>query len=62
MDQADAIRLQHMRDATPEALHFATGKTRTDLLDVVWDTTSHDLPQLLIDIDNILLTPQRTHL
>ena len=31
MDQADVIRLQHMRDATAEALQFAAGKFRVDL-------------------------------
>jgi uncharacterized protein with HEPN domain len=31
MDQADVIRLQHMRDATAEALQFAAGKFRVGL-------------------------------
>ena len=31
MDQADLIRLQHMRDAANEALKFAAGKARADL-------------------------------
>jgi uncharacterized protein with HEPN domain len=115
MEKADVIRLQHMRDATAEALHFAAGKTRADLdrdrmmvlailkdleiigeaasrvspaakessstvpwdeilrmrnrlihgyfdvnLDVVWGTLVNDLPQLLNDIDKILLPPQQT--
>ena len=30
MDQADLIRLRHMRDAAAEALRFATGKVRED--------------------------------
>ena len=31
MDQADFIRLRHMRDAAEEALGFAQGKSRADL-------------------------------
>lgn len=115
MDQADVIRLRHMRDATAEALQFAVGKSRADLdrdrmlilailkdleiigeaagrvsrsvkednpavpwdeivgmrnrlihgyfdvnLDVVWETISHDLPRLLIDIDTILSAPEQS--
>ncbi len=115
MDQADLIRLRHMRDAAAEALQFAAGKTRADLdhdrmlilailkdleiigeaagrvspsvkqdnlavpweeivgmrnrlihgyfdvnLDVVWETISHDLPHLLIDIDTILSPPEQS--
>jgi uncharacterized protein with HEPN domain len=114
MEQADVIRLQHMRDAAAEALQFAAGKMRADLdhdrmlilailkdleiigeaagrvsretkqrnptvpwdeivgmrnrlihgyfdvnLDVVWETISHDLPQLLADIDAVLDAPDR---
>lgn len=114
MDQADVIRLQHMRDAAAEALQFAARKTRADLdhdrmlilailkdleiigeaagrvsreikqcnptvpwdeivgmrnrlihgyfdvnLDVVWETISHDLPELLADIDRVLGTPDQ---
>jgi len=109
MDQADLIRLRHMRDATAEAVAFAAGKTRADLdrdrmlilaimkdleivgeaagkvsrktrehlaaiswediigmrnrlihgyfdvnLDVVWETITHDLPQLIAEIDAAL--------
>jgi uncharacterized protein with HEPN domain len=112
MEQADVIRLQHMRDAAAEALQFAAGKRRADLdhdrmlilailkdleiigeaagrvtretkqrnptvpwdeivgmrnrlihgyfdvdLDVVWETISNDLPQLLADVDGILGAP-----
>jgi uncharacterized protein with HEPN domain len=115
MDQADLIRLRHMRNATAEALTFAAGKTRPDLdhdrmlilailkdleiigeaagrisretkqgnptvpwdeitgmrnrlihgyfdvnLDVVWETISHDLPQLLVNIATILGPPEQT--
>lgn len=114
MDQADLIRLRHMRDAAAEALQFAAGKMRADLdhdrmlilailkdleiigeaagrvsretkqrnptvpwdeivgmrnrlihgyfdvnLDVVWETISHDLPELLADIDRVLGTPDQ---
>ena len=31
MDQADLIRLRHIRDAAAEALGFAAGKSRADL-------------------------------
>lgn len=31
MDQADLIRLRHMRDAAAEAVRFASGKVRADL-------------------------------
>lgn len=31
MDQADLIRLKHMRDAAGEVVHFTTGKVRSDL-------------------------------
>ena len=31
MDQADHIRLRHMRDAAEESLRFAQGKSRADL-------------------------------
>ena len=113
MDQADLIRLRHMRDATAEALAFAAGKARADLdrdrmlilaimkdleivgeaagkvsrktkdhlaaiawedivgmrnrlihgyfdvdLDVVWETITNDLPQLLADINAALGTTE----
>jgi uncharacterized protein with HEPN domain len=31
MDQADVVRLQHMRDAASEVIHFCQGRIRTDL-------------------------------
>jgi uncharacterized protein with HEPN domain len=51
MRKDDAVRLQHMLDAGREALGFARGRSRSDIL---WQTVKQDLPPLVAALEEAL--------
>ena len=51
MQKDDDVRLRHMLDAARQAVEFARGRAR---LDILWQTVQRDLSPLIARLEDVL--------